>query len=148
MSGRRPKPPDIGPRRAYAPPRRTEFTAYAVVFGDRIIFRTPYNAEFVDDIKRIPSRMRAFVKDGRPLENALRTHLESHEAYFSSHVDLASTVEALVNSIAASNGLSDAWVVALASTDLFEWAMASALKQFPDFALYDVRVLDEPDATG
>lgn len=110
---------------------------------DRLIFRTPYNAAFVEDIKHVPSKMRMFVKDGRPLENALRVHLEANEAYFSSHDELASTIEALATSVAQSNGLSDAWVVALASSDLFEWAMASALKQFPDLALYDVRVLDD-----
>lgn len=142
MSGRPPRRPDVGPRRNYSPPRRAEFAAYAVVFDDRIVFRTPYNAEFVDDIKRIPAKLRSFQKDGRQLEGALRKHLEANEGYFASQDELASTIESLVNSIAASNGLSDAWVVALASTDLFEWAMASALKQWPELALYDVRVLE------
>ncbi len=141
MSGRRPKPPDIGPRRNYNFPRRADFPAYAIVFEDRIVFRTPYNAQFVEDVKQIPFKLRAFVKDGRQLESTLRAHLEQNEEYFSSNDELASIVEALVNSVAASNGLSDAWVVALAAPDLFEWSMAAALKQFPDIALYDVRVL-------
>ena len=137
--GGRPRPPDLGPRR----PRRTEFEAYAIVFDDRIIYRTPYNAQFVDEIKQIPAKLRSFVKDGRQLENSLRKHLESNEAYFSSHADLAAAVESLVNAIAKSGGLSDAWVVALAAPELFEWSMASALKHFPDLQLYDVRVLGE-----
>ncbi len=143
MSGRRPRPPDIGPRRNYSAPRRPDFPAFAIVFDDRVIFRTPYNAEFVDDIKRIPSKLRSFAKDGRPLENALRQHLEANESYFSSHEDLATVIELLVGSISQSNGLSDAWVVALASPDLFDWSLAAALKQFPDLSLYDVRVLTE-----
>jgi hypothetical protein len=142
MSGRRPRAPDIGPRRKYAPPNRVEFAAYAVVYDDRLILRTPYNADFVEDIKQIPAKFRAFVKDGRQLEGALRKHLEANEAYFSSQEDLASTVESLVNNIAQSHGLSDSWVVVLASADLFEWSMAAALKQFPDLNLYDVRVLE------
>jgi len=137
--GGRPRPPDLGPRR----PRRIEFEAYAIVFDDRIIFRTPYNAQFVDEIKQIPAKLRSFVKDGRQLENSLRTHLEANEDYFSSHAELAATVESLVNAIAKSGGLSDAWLVALAAPELFEWSMAAALKQFPDIQLYDVRVLRE-----
>ena len=138
----------MGPRRNYSPPRRADFPAFAVVFEDRIIFRTPYNAEFVEDIKRIPYKLRAFTKDGRPLEGALRKHLESNEEYFASHDELASTIESLVNSIAQANGLSDSWVVALAAADLFEWSMAAALKQFPDLALYDVRILTQGPPEG
>lgn len=145
MSRRRPKPPDLGPRKKYNFPKKADFPAYAVVFDDRIIYRTPYNAEFIDDIKQIPAKLRAFVKDGRPLENSLRQHLETHEDYFSSRDELASVVEALVNSIAASNGLSDSWVVSLAAPELFEFSMAAALKQFPEIALFDVRILEEGD---
>jgi hypothetical protein len=143
MSGRPPRPPDLGPRRKYAYPKRADFTAYAIVYDDRLIFRTPYRAQFVEEIKAIPSQARAFVKDGRPLESALRKHLEENEDYFSANEALADTIDALVRSIAASNGLSDAWVVALAAPELFEFAMGAALRQYPDISLYDVRVLDE-----
>jgi hypothetical protein len=143
MSGRPPKRPDLGPRRQYSPPRRQVFPAFAVVFDDRIIYRTPYNAEFVEEIKQIPAKLRSFVKDGRPLEGSLRKHLEANETYFSSNDELASTVAALVESIAQANGLSDAWVIPLAAPELFEWSMAAALKQFPDLRLFDVRVLQE-----
>jgi hypothetical protein len=117
---------------------------------DRVVLRTPYNQEFVDSIKQIPAKLRAFVKDGRPLENALRQHLEKNEEYFSSDESLATMVGALVNSIAEARGLSDSWAVALAAPEVFDWALASALKVFPDLQLYDVRVLDAdqaPDAS-
>lgn len=141
MSSRRPKPPDIGPRSTYHPPRRQVFPAYAVVFDDRLIFRTPYNKEFVENIKQVPAKLRAFVKDGRQLESALRKHLETNEDYFASNDQLATIVESLVQHIAQSNGLSDAWVVALAAPELFEFAMAVALQQFPKLQLFDVRLL-------
>lgn len=124
------------------PTRRPEFRPYAVVFGERLILKTPYNAEFVQDIKQIPAKLRAFVKDGRPLEKSLRQHLEDNEDYFASQDELAAIVEALVASIAASRGLSEAWVVALGAPELFEWAVGSALKQFPDLELHDVRRLE------
>ena len=141
MSGRKPRPPDVGPRRPYAPPRRAEFAAFALVFDDRVILRTPYSAKFVDDIKQIPSNLRSFVKDGRPLEGSLRKHLETNEHYFASTEELATIVEGLVARIAAANGLSDSWVVALAAPELFEFTLAVALQQFPDLELFDVRVL-------
>lgn len=143
MSDRKPRPPDVGPRTAYAPPRRAEFAAFALVFDDRVIIRTPYNAKFVDEIKQVPPRLRSFVKDGRPLEGSLRKHLESNEAYFASTEELATIVEGLVGRIAAANGLSDAWVVALAAPELFEFAIAVTMQHFPDLELYDVRVLAE-----
>jgi hypothetical protein len=133
----------MGPPRKYNFPRRADFAAYAIVYADRIIFRTPYNAAFVDTIKQVPSKLRSFVKDGRQLESALREHLEKNEDYFSSNVELASIVESLVNSVAASKGLSDSWIVALAAPELFEFSMAAALQQFPDLNLYDVRILTE-----
>jgi hypothetical protein len=143
MSGHKPRPPDIGPRKAYSPPRRAEFASFALVFDDRVIIRTPYNAKFVDDIKQVPPKLRSFVKDGRPLEGALRKHLETNEVYFASTEELATIVEGLVGRIAAANGLSDAWVVALAAPELFEFALAVALQHVPDLELYDVRVLAE-----
>jgi hypothetical protein len=136
----RPRPPDVGPREAG--PRRPDFKAFAVVMDDRVILRTPYNAEFVGAIKQVPAKLRTFVKDGRSLENALRQHLEKNEEYFSSHEDLATMIDALVKSIAEARGLSDSWAVALALPELFDWALGSALKAFPDLQLYDVRVLD------
>ena len=129
-------------------PRRADFAAFAVVLGDRMIVRTPYNQEFIESIKQIPSQLRMFIKDGRPLERALRTHLEANEEYFSSHEDLAAVVDSLVNSIARAGGLSDSWAIALAVPEVFEWALAAALKAFPDLQLYDVRVLDEGTDTG
>lgn len=139
---RRPQPPKVGPRRTSGP-RGPEFTAYAIVFEDSVVIRTPFNQAFVDAIKQIPARLRNFVKDGRQLERKLREHLEANEEYFSSHDELATTIQNLVSSIAASNGLSDSWAVALATPELFEWSVGSALKEFPDLQLYDVRVLPE-----
>ncbi len=137
----RPRPPDIGPRKPQALPGTTHFTAFAVAFADRLVLRTPYDAGFVEDIKQIPSKLRAFAKDGRQLENLLRRHLEDNETYFSSNDDLASMVAALVESIAEARGLSDSWVIALAAPELFEWSLAATLKAFPDANLFDVRVL-------
>jgi hypothetical protein len=137
---RRPKPPIVGPRGG---PRRPEFTAYAIVFDDSVILRTPYNQAFVEAIKQVPAKLRAFVKDGRPVERRLREHLEQHEDYFSSHDELATAIQSLVGAVASSNGLSDSWMIALATPELFDWAVGSALQQFPDLQLYDVRVLDE-----
>ena len=131
----------MGPRKAYAPPRRADFAAFALVYDDRVIIRTPYNAQFVEEIKQIPAKLRSFVKDGRPLEAALRKHFETNEEYFASTEELATIVEGLVARIAAANGLSDAWVVALAAPELFEFALAVTMQYFPDLELYDVRVL-------
>jgi hypothetical protein len=141
MSSRRPRPPDLGPRQSYAPPKRAEFPAFAVVFEDRIIVRTPYHARFVEDIKQVPPKLRSFVKDGRPLENALRLHLEKHEDYFAASEEIATIVHTLVERISEAGGLSDSWIVALAAPELFEFTMAVALTHFPDLELFDVRVL-------
>ena len=142
---RRPRPPQVGPKGG---PKRTEFTAFAIVFEDSLILRTPFNKAFVEAIKQIPAKLRSFVKDGRPVERKLREHLEEHEEYFSSHDELATTIQSLVGAVAASNGLSDAWLVALATPELFDWAVAAALKEFPDLQLYDVRVLGDAPSGG
>jgi hypothetical protein len=135
---RRPQAPHTGPRHS---PRKADFPAFAIVFEDRVILRTPFNQEFIDAIKQIPAQLRAFIKEGRQLERKLREHLEENADYFSSHEELATTIEDLVNSIAKANGLSDSWAVALAVPELFDWAVGSALKAYPDLKLYDVRIL-------
>jgi hypothetical protein len=134
----RPQRPHTGPGW-----RRPEFAPFAVVFEDRVIIRTAFDKDLIDALKQIPSQLRAFVKDGRPLERSLREHLETNADYFSSEASLASSIEALVNCIAAAGGLSDSWTVTLAAPELFDWAVGSALKSFPELQLFDVRVLSE-----
>jgi hypothetical protein len=114
-----------------------------VVYEDRIVLRTPYNREFVEAIKQIPSKLRAYQKEGRPLERKLRLHLEQHEEYFASSEELAAVVVGLAEAIESAGGMSDSWIVGLAAPELFEWAMAAALAQFPDLQLFDVRVLPD-----
>jgi hypothetical protein len=133
----RPKRPHTGPSW-----KRPDFAPYAVVFEDRVILRTPYDQPLIDALKQIPSALRAFVKDGRPLERSLREHLEANAEYFSSDDGLASSIESLVNCIAASNGLSDSWTITLAAPELFDWSVGSALKSFPELQLFDVRILE------
>ena len=69
---RRPRAPQVGPRGPRALPRKQEFRAFAVVLDDRIVLRTPYNADLVADLKQIPAKLRLFVKDGRQLERTLQ----------------------------------------------------------------------------
>jgi hypothetical protein len=141
--GPRPRRPDVGDAaRSRTRPRRLDFPAFAVVYSDRIIIRTPYDATLVEAIKQIPSQLRSFVRDGRQLERALREHLEANADYFASDDQLATTVERLVSCIAAAGGLSDSWAVALAAPELFEWSVAATMRSFPDLQLFDVRILE------
>ena len=138
----RPKAPEFGPKREYELPHMIDFTAFAIVYDDSIILRTPYNAKFVEEIKQIPFQVRSFVKDGRKLERTLIEHLEKYESYFSSNDELATMVESLVDRISKSRGLSDAWTVKLVAPELFEFSMAVALQHFPDLELFDIRILE------
>ena len=140
---RRPRPPTTGPTQPSRVPRRPDFPAFAIVFETTVILRTPFQQEFINAIKQIPPKLRTFVKEGRPLERKLREYLLENEEYFSSHEDLASMVEQLVGAIAKAGGLSDSWTVSLAVPELFDWAVGSALKAFPELALFDVRILSE-----
>jgi hypothetical protein len=141
----RPRRPDLGSTAERKTPRarRSDFDAFAIVLEDRVVLRTPFDQALVDALKQVPAPLRAFVKDGRPLERHLREHLEANADYFSSDDQLATSVAQLVDCIAAAGGLSDSWAVSLASSEIFDWALGSALRSFPDLHLFDVRILEE-----